>query len=539
MTLPALIALLGLLPGAPPRATDPYPRQRGIDAVHYAFALSLNDTTDRIEGRAEVVIRFAERGVSGFWLDLSTPLAGKGMTVAGVKSDGIAVSFEHRGDRLHITLTHAPAVDTKRSFVIEYVGIPNGGLWIGKNKFGERVFMGLNWPDLAHHWLPMIDHPSDKATSEFIVTAPSRYQVVANGLLVEETDLGDGRRRTHWRQSIPISSWLNAIGVAQFSVHHAGTVQGVPLQTWAYHQDSVRGPATFELPARRAVDFFSELIGPYPYEKLANVQSAGMGGGTEHASVIFYGEASVTDKPATGLVAHEVAHQWFGDAVTESDWDEAWLSEGFATYFTLLYTEHYEGRDAFVAGLQRSRDQVFALEQRLPGKAVIHDNLADMKDVLNALIYQKGGWTLHMLRGLMGTEPFQEGIRDYYRRYRDRNTTTAEFRAVMEEHAGRDLQWFFDQWLTRAGHPVLEGSWEYDAVARRIIIDLRATNPGAEYRLPLELGIGGDGTTPERIERIEMLQREQRFEIPADRAPTAVRLDPRTWSLIEARFGPK
>ena len=175
----------------------------------------------------------------------------------------------------------------------------------------------------------------------------------------------------------------------------------------------------------------------------------------------------------------------------------------------------------------------------LPGKAVIHYNLADMKDVLNALIYQKGGWTLHMLRGLMGTEPFQDGIRDYYRRSRDRNTTTAEFRQIMEEHASRDLRWFFDQWLTRAGHPVLEGTWEFDSAGKRIIVELRATNPGASYRLPLEIGIGGEGTTPARVERIEMLQREQRFEIPADRAPTSVRLDPGTWALIEARFGPK
>lgn len=533
------LLLLGLHPVGSAPATDPYVRQPGIDAVHYAFELALNDSTDQIEGRASVEIRFAEKGVTAFWLDLASAVAGKGMTVTEVTSGGSPVKFEHKDDRLRMILDPAPALDSRRTFVVRYHGVPASGLWIGKNKFGERVFMGLNWPNLARQWLPMIDHPSDKATSEFIVTAPSRYQVISNGLLVESTDLGDGTRRTHWRQSVPISSWLNTIGVAQFSVHYAGTVKGVSLQTWAYHQDSARGPVTFELPARRAIDFFSEAIGPYSYEKLASVQSAGMGGGTELASAIFYGEASVTDKPATNLVAHEVAHQWFGDAVTESDWDEVWLSEGFATYFTLLYVEHYEGRDAFVAGLQRSRDQVFALEKRLPGETVIHHNLADMKDVLNSLIYQKGGWTLHMLRGVMGTEAFWDGIRDYYRQYRDRNTTTAGFRHVMEAHAGRDLQWFFDQWLTRAGHPVLEGSWHYDSTAKRIVVELTSTSPGPAYRLPLEVGIGGEGTAPMRIERIEMTERTQRFEIPADRAPTTVRLDPNTWVLIESKFGPK
>jgi aminopeptidase N len=530
-----LATSLAVLPAS--RVTDPYVRQPGIDAIHYAFQLSLNDSTDQIEGTASVDIRFAQRGLNSFWLDLASATGAKGMTVTDVTSQGAQVRFDHQGDRLRMTLAEPPAMNEQRTFVVRYHGVPASGLWIGKNKFGERVFMGLNWPNLARQWLPMIDHPSDKATSEFIVTAPSKYQVVANGLLIEETDIGDGRRRTHWRQSVPISSWLNAIGVAQFSVHHAGLVKGVPLQTWAYHQDSVRGPATFELPARRAVEFFSEHIGPYPYEKLANVQSAGMGGGTEHASVIFYGETSVTDKPATNLVAHEIAHQWFGDAVTESDWDEVWLSEGFATYFTLLYNEHYDGRDAFVAGLQRSRDQVWALEKRLPGKAVLHDNLADMKDVLNNLIYQKGGWTLHMLRGLIGTDVFWDGIRDYYQTYRDRNTTTAEFRRVMETHANRDLKWFFDQWLTRAGHPALEGTWRYDDAARKIVIEL--AQAGDVYRLPMEVGIGGEGTAPMRIERIEMTQRQQTFEIPADKAPSSVKLDPNTWVLMEAKFGPR
>jgi aminopeptidase N len=523
--------LLLLLLAAPPRATDPYTRQPGIDAIHYAFQLALNDSTDEIEGTASVDVRFVAANVRSFWLDLASVTGGKGMTVSAVTQAGVPLKYEHATDRLRITMADAPGVNTQHTFVVRYRGVPQSGLWIGKNKFGERVFMGLNWPDRARQWLPMIDHPSDKATSEFIVTAPSKYQVVANGLLVEETDIGDGRRRTHWKQSVPISSWLNAIGVAQFSVHHDGLVKGVPLQTWAYHQDSVRGPVTFEVPARNAIEFFSEHIGPYPYEKLANVQSAGLGGGTEHASVIFYGEASVTDKPATNLVAHEIAHQWFGDAVTESDWDEVWLSEGFATYFTLLYDEHFNGRDDFVSGLQKSREQIWALEKRLPGKAVIHDNLADMKDVLNNLIYQKGGWTLHMLRGLVGTDVFWDGIRDYYRSYRDRNTTTAEFRRVMEVHAGRDLKWFFDQWLTRAGHPVISGTWTYDAASKKIVVELVQT--GDVYRLPLDVGIG------DRIEKIELTQRQQRFEIAAGARPPAVVLDPNTWVLMEATLVPK
>src|SRR5262249_55166820 len=242
---------------------------------------------------------------------------------------------------------------------------------------------------------------------------------------------GDRRRVTHWKQSVPIASWLNALGVEQFAVHHAGMVKGVELQTWVAHQDDEAGRVYFEGPARQALELFSERIGPYAYEKLANVAAAGLNGGTEHASAIFYGENGVRPAPATGLVAHEIAHQWFGDSVTEKDWDDVWLSEGFATYFALLFTEHYAGRDAFVAGLKSSRTRAVATEKSLPGISVIHDNLSDMKKVLNQLVYQKGGWVLHMLRGLVGTDPFWAGIRAYYARYRDANASTADFDRMM------------------------------------------------------------------------------------------------------------
>jgi aminopeptidase N len=504
---------------------DTYPRQPGIHAKNYVFRLSLTDESDEIAGDATVEFEFLKDGVTDIALDLASP-----MTVTGVSSDGADVRFTHQSDRLVITLASPPRAGELRSFEIHYHGIPADGLRIGTNKYGERTFFSQNWPNLARQWLPMIDHPYDKSTSEFIITAPAKYQVVANGLLQEETDLGDGRRRTHWKQSVPIASWLNAIGVAQFASRHFDRVHGVPLETWVYHQDRDAGIVTFETPARDAMEFYIDHIGPFSYEKLANVEAAGLNGGTEHASAIFYGEKSVADRPATNLVAHEIAHQWFGDSVTEKDWDDVWLSEGFATYFTLLCTEHYQGRDAFVAGLKKSREIVFATEKKNPDVAVRHDNLSDMKKVLNQLVYQKGGWTLHMLRVQVGTEKFWSGIREYYRRYRDANASTADFRQVMEEICGADLGWFFDQWLNRAGSPVVEGGWRYDAARKKVIIQLAQKQPGDAYRLPLEVGVSG------RIEKIEMTGKEQQFEIAADVEPPSVVLDPNASVLMDAKF---
>ena len=526
-----LLPLL-LLPSA---LADTYPRQPGIDVQHYSFHLSLSDETDEIVGEASVTLRLLQPGVTEFALDLASPANGKGMTVSEVALSSIPASsastplhFTHTDNRLTIAIPPMPR--DLRTVVIRYRGIPNGGLRIGPNKYSERTFFTDNWPNQARQWLPTIDHPYDKATSEFFITAPAHYLVVANGLLQDETDLGDRRRLTHWKQSVPIASWLNAIAVAPLVCRHFGTAAGVPLETCVYRQDRENGIVSFDAPTRNAVEFFSSHIGPYPYEKLAGVEVANLDGGAEHATVIFYGEKFVTDHPATNVVAHEIAHHWFGCSVTEKDWDDVWLSEGFATYFTLLYTEHYDGRDAFVAGLIKSRESIFSLQERLPGVAIIHENLSDMKKITNRIIYEKGAWTLHMLRGQIGTDRFWTAIREYYRRYRDANASTADFQRVAEETAGMDLAWFFQQWLRRPGTPVIAGSWKYNSQSHVIEIDLAQTQPGDVYRLPLEIGFSG------RIEKIELAQRRQHYTITAETEPLDVKLDPNTWVLMQAQF---
>jgi aminopeptidase N len=502
---------------------DTYPRQPALDVDHYTFDVHLNDENNEIEGKTSVRVRFVDAGVNSFWLDLAAT-----MKVSEVTSKSGPVKFTHEGERLTIQLAAAPKRGDIESFTVKYRGTPANGLKFLKNKYGERCFFSVNWPNLAHQWLPMIDHPYDKATGDFLITAPARYQVVASGRLAEEIDLGDGRRMTHWSQNVPIATWLYNIGVAQFASRTFGTVAGIPLQTWVYPQDRDAGIVTFEGPVRMAMDFYTSHIGPYPYEKLANVQSAGHGGGMETASAITYGENQVGRAPIFGLVAHEIAHQWFGDSVTEKDWDDVWLSEGFATYFARLTSEHYEGRDEFITRLKDSRETIFSTEKRMPGVAVVQSK--PWKGIPNGIVYQKGGWCLHMLRGEIGTDKFWAGIREYYRRYRDGNASTEDFRKVMEEASGTDLGWFFEQWLRRAGSPVVQGGWKYNAAAKRVEIELTQTQAGAPYRLPMEVALG------KKIEKIAMTQKQQRFEIVADQAPPSVVLDPNTWLLMDTRL---
>lgn len=524
-------SILALAASVSPAWADTYPRQSAVDAIHYVFRLTLSEGSAEIRGEATVTVRFVTDRANEVWLDLTSPANGKGMTVSAVTNGDQKLWFTHQNNRLRIALPSLPMVGAEQSFTIEYEGTPAEGLRLIPNIHGEQTIFSESWPNKARQWLPTIDHPYDKATGELIVTAPASYQVIANGLLVEERDLQNGLRVSHWKQSAPIASWLFAVGVARFAVHHAGLVKGVPLQSWVFPQDRDTGFTLFEETSRRAMEFFTEHIGPYSYEKLANVQAADLNGGVEYATTIFYGEKGVAT--GRGPVVHEVAHQWWGNAVTERDWDDVWLSEGFATYFTLLYTEHFDGRDAFVAGLKSSRDRVLELEQKLPDTPVIHRNLADMKQVLNQFVYQKGGWALHMLRSQLGTETFWDGIREYYRRYQNQNASSDELRQVMEQVSGQKLSWFFEQWLTRSGVPKLTGWWRYDSTKKVVEIELTQAQDGPPYRLPLEVGVTLQGSSTVQIEHVELTGESGRFTLMAEVPPTSVVLDPNTWVLME------
>lgn len=523
---------------------DDYPRRIGVDVERYRFELTLSDEENRIEGRATVSVLFTNTGVTELLLDLvEADASGAGMTVGSVTSNGGPLSFVHEDDLLRVALAQPGRAGERLDVTVTYQGRPSSGLVIGPNKYGDRTFFSDNWPNRARHWLPTIDHPYDKAMSDMIVTAPAQYQVISNGLRVEETDVVGGLRTTHWRESVPIATWLYVLGVARFAVQELDDFQGRPIQTWVYPQDRDAGFYDFAVPTKRAMTFYDDYVGPYAYEKLANVTSPVTGGGMEAATAIMYHESAVTGERSErwrNVIIHEVAHQWFGNAVTEADWDDVWLSEGFATYFTLLFIEHAYGRDAFVAGLESSAERVFAHYEETPGYRIVHDDLSDMGRVTSAATYQKGSWVLHMLRARVGDDAFRRGIQTYYARYMNKNASTADFRAAMEEASGHELAGFFDQWLYRGGNPRLEGWWQYDASARAVRIEINQTQEGPAFQLPLEIGLHfEDETRPSVIEEVEVDGPFHRFVVPAGEPPTGVSLDPRVRLLFQADFGPR
>lgn len=536
-----LILLLVSIVGLVEVRADTYPKNLRVDVINYRFALELQDQDDRILGTADVNLRFVSEGETSLRFDLTNrdTATGRGMTVSAVSAAGVSLAFTHRDNALTITLPRRFEKDQRLHVQIAYAGVPASGLKIANNKHGDRTFFSDNWPDKARNWLPTVDHPYDKATSEMVVTAPAHYQVVSNGLLVEEIDLPGSRRRTHWRQSVPIAPWLYVLGVARFAVQHVDTFQGKAIQTWVYAQDRDAGFHDFAVTTRDVLEFYSNKVGPFSYEKLANVQSNSVSGGMEAASAIFYSEGSVTGDRSVrwrNVVIHEIAHQWFGNAVTESDWDDVWLSEGFATYFTLLYIEHAYGRDEFLSGLEDSRRRVIEFDKLRPDYRVVHDNLSDMSQVTTGQIYQKGSWLLHMLRGMIGDEAFWSGIRSYYRAHQDGHATTADFRAEMERASGKDLRVFFDQWLTRGGLVRLDGDWTYSAAAKSIAIRLTQRDRARLFAMPLQVGVYTAGSTTPTITTVQLSDASHQFQIAAVQRPDRVVLDPNHVVLMESVF---
>ena len=513
-------------------AKDPYPKNPNIDILNYKFEINLNDTSDIIYGSADIAL-YIKDSEDRVRLDLiSQGKDGMGMEVKKVTFNGSEVSYSHDNDVLLIE-TGAFEYTSRDIINVVYSGMPITGLIIGPNMHGDRTFFSDNWPNKARNWLPLVDHPYDKSTAEFVVIAPNHYQVISNGLLVEETNLNKELKKTHWKQSVPISCWLYALGVAEFAVDYVDYFEGKSIQTWVYKQDRDNGFYDFKIPTKHTMEFFSDYIGPFAYEKLANVQSNSVKGGMESATAIFYSDVSVTGDRSVrwrNVVIHEVAHQWFGNCVTEYDWDDVWLSEGFATYFTLMFREHAYGRDDFVNGLNDAKRLVYNHYKTDKESSIVHNNLKDMKDVLTySLQYQKGAWVLHMLRNYIGEDNFRKGIRNYYKKYYNSTTTTNQFKTEMEVVSGMNLDTFFDQWLYKGGNMVLDGNWKFDEKKGRIEVNLnQVQNDGYLFEMPVELGISYNDKNLEKIQTVKLEKEKGRFYIASDSKPISIKIDPNT-----------
>ena len=461
----------------------------------YDISLELPESGSSIKG--DVTIQLQRQGrADTLILDLMK------LHVRRVEVDRRSVSFMRTDSTIVIPL---PLPASKRIEVrVLYDGAPTDGLIIGKDSAGRWTYFGDNWPNRARYWFPSIDRPDAKAMVDFRVTAPLDRTVVANGLLMEKTSVRIKRRRQllfRWRESAPIPPYLMVIAagplvqydLGQTACGHAAVERCVPQYVYVEPEQQKQLPGAFSR-AGDIVEFFATLVAPFPYEKLAHLQSRTRFGGMENASAIFYADAFFhRNGVPEGIIAHETAHQWFGDAVTEKIWPHVWLSEGFATYFAALYTQHAHGDSAFRAEMSRLRSQILADTVAVPKRPVIDTVEKDLLSLLNVNSYQKGAFVLHMLRTQLGDSAFFRGLRDYYISHKHGNALTDDLRGALERASGKDLRSFFDQWLRRPGYPVVAVSWSVNPTGARI----RVTQSGQfglfEFPLPIEVTMK-DGT---------------------------------------------
>lgn len=513
---------------------DNYPVDKRIDIKNYQFNITVSDQSDEINVAAFITVLFKQPGVKKIRLDLVNKNIsgdGKGMQIISVSAIDKNISFIHSNNALFIHIEQSPPAGTEITFEIQYHGEPADGLHIGPTKYGDRSFFSDNWPNKARNWLPLIDHPYDKATCEFIVKAPLHYQVVSNGLLLEESILNDSTKLTDWKQSVPIACWLYTLGIAEFAVQYVDQFEGKSLQSWVYAKDRVAGFYDFAVPTKEALTFFSDYIGPYAYEKLANIESPVVGGGMEAASAIGYSDKLIQGTRSVrirNVIIHELAHQWFGNAVTENNWDDAWLSEGFATCFTMLFIEHAYGKEEFLREWEKAKQLFKNYYQKDTAYKIIDDRTAEAETVTNIVTYQKGACILLMLRDMMGDAAFQKGIRSYYKKYMNANASTKDFQTEMEKAAHMDLSVFFNQWLHRGDFIKVKAEWKYNSRKKQLeLIVNQLQDEDGLYSFPLDLAILVSENNVPVLKKINIKKQSEIFVFPLVKEPLSVELDPR------------
>ena len=498
------------------------------DALNYDVTLVLGDSGRHVLGEVQTTWRLGSSQPIEVQLDSTMRVIR--VLMNGRENTRLARTMWGRGGEMVIVPHQGKAGDSLVTR-IRYHGEVLRGMAFRGDKAHDLEIFADNWPDRAHGWLPVQDHPSDKATVSFHVQAPAAYRVIANGTLQSVDTLPYGHLVWHYRMDRPIPVYTMVFGIGRFAVTRladaACDVRCVPQSLWTAPDDSAFAATG---PFRRVgdiVSFYSRLIGPFPYPDLAHVEALTPFGGMENATAIFYNDSLYRARALPEqTVAHETAHQWFGDAVTEDDWHHLWLSEGFANYLAAMWVEHAGGQAALAAEMRREAESYFA--SRAVERPVLDPAVRELDSLLNENNYQKGAWVLHQLRGLVGDSAFVAGLRAYYRTFRDSTAVSADFARVMSAAAGRDLDWYFRQALTQPGYPVLEVKWRQ--AGGKLTLDVRQTQAAGWgiYRLPgLELEVDG------KVVRLDIESRETRVVLKGfPRAPRTVVIDPHGWWLL-------
>jgi aminopeptidase N len=536
-----LLALLSLCFVAPSFAARTERLIDGWKPTHYQVALTFNEKlTEITSARAEITILCLKDSLSQIDLDF-----GK-LPLDAVTVNNRSAPYTRSAGLISIKLSQRVRQGTSLLVAVSYHGKPQDGLVLTLDKAGKPSAVGDNWPNRSHHWFPCLDHPSAKATVTFSITAPTNDLVVANGKLDRVENSSSTTRTWTYTESVPIPPYCMIIAVGDFALVEP-PAETTLLAYYVPQTDRAYAMQGFA-PANPSLKFFSQTVAPYPYEKLALIIGATRFGGMENSSAIVFSSTlfnaraeplSNAFKIREGLrdvIAHEIAHQWFGDSVTEATWSDLWLSEGFADYFAGLFIQHYEGEPDFQRYMKDLADTYFNYEKNT--RTPIHDtNTEDLFKLLNANNYQKGAWVLHMLRAELGDAQFFSGIRIYYDAHKNSTATSEDLRAAFEKASGRDLKDFFARWIYGAGHPSYELSWQWNEKTNKLRIVLKQLQP--EPAFPNAVPIDILTANGKRHVVLKPTGRQTVDEVELDAAPTGINIDPDNTILKDAGVSPQ
>ncbi|MGC2235104.1 MAG: M1 family aminopeptidase [Pyrinomonadaceae bacterium] len=470
-----------------------YVRSRDYDMRHIALNLKFDWEKEQAYGTATITLAPLVQSLKTINLDAGL------MTISSVKlaSGGdLQFQYDKSASNLEISLDREYKNGEALTFVVEYrtdgTVVPNtlgfgggGGLKFIKpnadNPNRRRQVWSQGESDYNRFWFPSYDSPNDFATSEMTATVEKSMFVVSNGKLLERKDNKDGTETFHWKMDTPHANYLTSIVVGEYS-EVKGEYLGVPVSTYIFPNELKDGAVSVKrLP--EMVKFFSEKLGvKYAYPKYSQTMAEGFGGGMENISAttmtptMIHDERELLDFDSEGLQSHELAHQWFGDYVTCREWSEIWLNESFATYMQALWDENSKGHEYFLYSDVRSNQQAYINTwnqgQRRP---IVTKYYTNADALFDTYAYPRGGAVLHMLRKHLGDELFFKSLNHYLMTNANTPVQTEELRIAIEEATGQSMDWFFDQWLYKMGHPIFEVTQNYDAGAKKLTLNVKQT----------------------------------------------------------------
>ena len=522
-------------------------RSRVVDQKHIRLEFRFDFEQQRIAARAIHSLDLL-KDASSIELDAAS------MKIERVElrneKDGSPTTLKHasRGQTLTIDLDHAYKADESLQLAIDYsVEKPRRGFHFVAPDADEKSSLQMVWtqsePEYARYWVPCIDAPGDRITSEIIATVPKKFVVLSNGSLESKKDNDDGTTTWHWSQVRSHVPYLLSVVAGDFEIFEQSW-DGIPVLSYVPRGRLADAPRSFEkTPAM--LRFFSEKIGyRYPWPKYAQICVDEYGwGGMEHTSATtlnlntLHDERAHHDISSVNLVAHELAHQWWGDLLTCKDWGELWLNESFATYFATLWTEHDEGADE--AAWQRYQEaESYLKEDARYRRSIVSYRYNSPENMFDGHSYPKGGRVLHMLRYELGEEAFWKAMRRYCEINQFRTVETADLRIAIEESTGQGMNWFFDQWLYHGGHPEFHVEWSYDAAAKSVRLSVKQAQKIDDvtplFRTSADVAIVLPGETLTR--RVTLSKADETFHFDVAERPSRVCFDPQDWVLKKLIF---